>query len=125
MATEEQHAAAVVAALNSAGAHAYDYDDVPASPPDFYTQVAVSRRFGGTRRGSGEPVGQFYRILERAVANTVSNARNLRAKTDALEGTVLTIGGQTTTPIEFESAQPIGPDDGWFSGARTWTYALI
>jgi hypothetical protein len=38
---------------------------------------------------------------------------------------VLTVVGMTTTPIEFETAQVIGPDDGYWSGAENWTYALI
>jgi hypothetical protein len=88
------------------------------------TEITVSRRFGGEQRGSGERSGQLYRLTERSVAKTVSNARNLRAKADALEGAVLTIAGDTTTPLEFEGAVPIGEDDNWYSGLRTWTYVL-
>lgn len=125
MATEEQHAAAVIAALNAVGAHAYDYDDLPATRPDFYTEVTVSQRFGGERRHSGERDGELYRITARSVAKTVTNARLLRTKAKALIDTPLTVASATTTPVEFETADPIGPDDGWYSGLLSLTYALI
>lgn len=125
MATEQTHSDAVVAAFNALGAVAYDLGDVPATPPPHYTEITVTRRFGGERRLSGLRDGQLYRITARQVAKTYQPAQNLRAKSAGIEGTTLTIGGATTTPIEFESADPIGTDDGWFSGLETWTYALI
>lgn len=124
MATDEAVAAAFIARLSSLGALPYDYDDLPATLPDNYTVVTVTRRFGGTQRGSGERDGRLYRATARQVAKTISNARNLRAKSAGLEGSVLTVGSETTTPIEFETAQVIGPDDGWYSGLESWLFAL-
>lgn len=125
MATDEEVAAAFITRLTALGAVPYDYDDLPAKRPDWYTEVTVTRRFGGEQRGSGERDGRFYRATTRQVAKTVSNARNLRTKSAALEDSTLTVGSETTTPIEFETAEVIGPDDGWYSGLETWTFALI
>jgi len=127
MATDEAVAAAFIARLAALGALPYDYDDLAAASPkpENYTEVTVTRRYGGVQRGSGVRDGRLYRATARQVAKTVSNARNLRAKSAGLEGVSLTVGSETTTPLEFETAQPIGPDDGWFSGLETWTFALI
>jgi hypothetical protein len=125
MATEQEHSDAVVAFLNTLGALAYDLGDVPSPAPDRYTEVTVSRRFGGEQRYSGLRDGQLYRVTARQVGKVYQNAQNLRAKIAGLEGVALTVAGLVTTPVEFESADPIGPDDGYFSGLQTWTYALI
>lgn len=125
MATEAEHAAAVIAALTTLQAHPYDLDDLPTPAPSFYTEVVVHRRFGGTQRGSGEREGEPYRVLLRQVAKELGNARHLRAKSAGLEGVVLTIDGDTTTPLEYEDpGDPIGPDDGWWSGTQSFTYNL-
>lgn len=125
MATEKEHSTAVIAFLTTAAAAPYSLGTAAASLPDFYTEVGVVRRFGGEQRLSGVRDGELYRITARQVARLYPNAQNLRAKSAALEGAVLTIGALTTTPIEFESADPIAEDDGWYSGLQTWTYALI
>jgi hypothetical protein len=127
MATDEQVATAFIAQLAALGAIPYDYDDLAkVSPkPTNYTEVTVTRRFGGEQRASGERDGRLYRATARQVSQTVSNARNLRAKSAGLEGLMLTVAGSMTTPIEFETADVIAPDDGWFSGLETWTFALI
>lgn len=125
MATDEEVAVAFIAKLSALGGVPFDLDEVPSRPPDNYTQVTVTRRFGGEQRSSGERDGRLYRATTRQVGKTVSNARNLRTKSAGLEGAVLTIGSATSTPIEFETADDIGPDDGWFSGLETWTFALI
>jgi len=125
MATEKEHQAAVEALLTSLGAVPLALGAVPSTPPDWYTEVGVVRRYGGEQRMSGLRDGQLYRITARQVAKMLPNAQNLRAKSAGLEGAVLTIAGQTSTPIEFESADPIAEDDGYYSGLETWTYALI
>lgn len=122
--TEQDHAAAIIAALNAAGAVPYLLGAVPATPPDYYTEVTVERRFideprvtvGGDRRG--------WRFTTRAVARKEANARNLRTKADALENQRLTVAGQVTTKVRFEGSEPIGDDNDWWTGLTTWTYLL-
>jgi hypothetical protein len=128
LATEEQHAAAVLTALNTAltsNMRAYDYDEVPATRPDNYVEVTVSRRFGGDNRAVGSTGRVGWRITTRPVAKTVSNAREMRKRvTTALNAARVTVSGDKSTPIQFEGEEPIGPDDGWYSGLSTWTYAI-
>ena len=127
MSTEEQHATAIKAALTAQLAAPYDLDDLKAltTPPAQYTEVTVSRRFGGENRATGSTGRVGWRITTRAVAKTVSNAREMRKRTDAaLLYVRLTVDGDKTTPIQFEGAEPIGDDDGWWSGLTTWTYAI-
>lgn len=124
MSTEEQNAAAIIAALNTAQANAFDYDDIDRdNPPEQYTEVTVSRRYGGTERNDSTTGRVGWRITTRAVATTVSNAREMRNRAvTALLYRRLTVDGVQTTPIQFESEDPIASDDGMFSGLCTWTY---
>lgn len=128
MSTEEQHATAVLAALNGALAAsmpAYDYDDVPATRPANYVEVTVSRRAGAPNRAPGSTGRSGWRITTRPVSTTVSNAREMRKRcVSALLYVRLTVDGDISSPIQFETEDPIGPDDGWYSGLSVWTYAL-
>lgn len=126
---EQTHAAAVIARLNAvlpATVRAYDVDDVPTDLPSKYVEVTVTRRYGGTRRASASTATGGWRITTRVVDQTsIANAR-LTANTarTALEFYRLSIGGKTSTPVQFETAEVIGPDDGWWSGMTAYTYAL-
>jgi hypothetical protein len=129
--SEESHAVAIKAALTAAGAVPYDYDEVPSTNgnpgtlPQWFTAVGVTRRFGGNFRTSAQSGVTGWRITTLAVGNNVTNARNIRLKQhQALEGVVLTINGEKTTPIALESADQIEPDGARHSGLTTWTYAL-
>lgn len=128
MATELGVLAAVVARVNtglSFGA-AYDVDDLPATLPDDYVEVSVSRRYGATGRACGWQATVGWRILTRAVSRTYAdNARRLTAQTRAaLEYAVLAATGAEafeSTPVQFETAEEVGPDDGWWSAVTTYT----
>lgn len=125
--TEEQHATAIKAALTAQTAAPYDLDDLKAlsSPPASYVEVTVSRRAGAPLRNPGSTGRTGWRITTRSVAKTVSNAREMRKRTaTALLYARLTVDGDKTTPIQFEGEEPIGDDDGWYSGLSTWTYAI-
>lgn len=122
---EEQHAAAVIAAINALSGAAYDLDDIKAlaTTPTSYNEVTVSRVFAGVPRLSADMGTTSWRITSRAVAKTVTNAREMRGRaTLALENARLTIAGETTTPIQFETDEGIGEDNEWFSGLTAWTY---
>lgn len=126
-ATEEQHATAIKAALTAQLAAPYDLDDAKAltAIPNAYTEVMVSPRSGAPLRNPGSTGRRGWRIATRQVGSTVSNAREMRKRTHAaLEFVRLTVGGDVTTPIQFEGAELIGEDDGYWSGLETWTYAI-
>ena len=63
-------------------------------------------------------------ITTRAVARTVSNAREMRRRAGQIEGVSLVIGDEESTPVQFETEDLIAPDDDWYSGLTYWTYAL-
>lgn len=120
--------AAALAVLNAALTPkvAYDFDDIPATRPADYVEVSLHRRFGGESRASGQKWVTGYRLAVRSVSQaSVSDARlmRLKAKT-ALESKFLTVSGETSTPIQFESEDPIGPDDGWYSGLTLYTFTI-
>lgn len=130
--SEESQAVAIKAALNavldalSTPRAAYESDDLAKleSLPAAYVELFVTRRFGGTERNAGGKGREGWRIGTRGVAQTVTNARLMLAKTaEALEEVRLTVDGIATTPIKFESAEVVGPDDGWYSGLVLWTYS--
>lgn len=122
--TPEQSAAAAVTAINAkfSTTRAYELDDVPATRPDYYVEVAVSRRLvSGNRRGDGSKSFKGYRLTTRVVALTITNARLLEQKvTEALDFVAL---GSDVTPVEYETSTSVDPDDGWFSGVTSWTFS--
>jgi hypothetical protein len=126
MATRQEHIDGILAALNADEKIAYSADSLPDVLPPYYVEVHLSRRFGGVQRFGGDYDGRLYRILVRAVARTLPNAYRMWDALDDLEGTVLIIGSTASTLVEFETEdEQIRPDAGWYSGARTLTYALI
>lgn len=127
--TEQQHFDAVAAALSAANARPYDYDDKPDGAA--YTLVTVSDRYGGVQRTTGQIGTRSVRVTVRAVGKTADNAREMRKRCEAaLREKRLTIAGRTSTLIQFETAEPIGPDGDalssgqWFSGLSTYTYTV-
>lgn len=126
--TAQQQATAVLAALNAALTPkvAYDLDKVPATRPAEYVEVTVSRRHGGEFRQCGDIGTVGYRVTVRAISRvSVSNVRaSLEKCRSALEFASLTVGDESTTPIQFETEDPAGYDDGWFSGLVTFTYVI-
>lgn len=126
--TSQANATAILAAINAqfTSTHAYELDKIPSPRPAEYVEVTLSRRFGGTLRLGGSMNVVGYRITVRAVSQaTVANVRNSLEKCrSALEFKCLTVGGEKTTSIQFETEDPVAYDDGHFSGLLTFTYAL-
>lgn len=122
---EEPNAVAVLALLNAGNASAYDSDALKELPtlPANYNEVTVERRFGGQARAVGSTTRRGWRITVRSVGIVIDNAREMRRLAD-VEGARLVVDGKTSTPIQFESADPIGEDDGRWSGLTTYTYAI-
>lgn len=126
--SEVAQAAAVRAALEAPlGAwSAYDYDDLPATLPNLYALVTVSRRFGVLARFcAGQPQARGWRLTTMGVGRTVDEARwVLDRVAEGIEGQALTVDGRTSTRVRFESQQPVEEDEGRYSGTITWTYVL-
>lgn len=125
---EVAHAAAVRAALEVPLGQwsAYDYDDVPTVLPEMYVLISLSRRFGGQSRLDGTTALGGWRLTTLAVGHTIDEARFIRdASARALSNARLTVTGLLSTPVTFETEQPLVPDDGWYSGLTAWTYALL
>lgn len=126
--SEAQNAEAVLALINAAlnpRSHAYDVDAIPETRPADYVEVSVSRRYGGSPRLDGLRGAVGWRVTARAVSTNVANARLMHEKTRAaLEYRRVVAGGRTSTPVQFETSEPVGPDDGWFSGLTSYTYTI-
>lgn len=112
---------AITTALRSTW-QARDFDEK--TDDAIHVYVAVARRFGGDPRLSGTVAGTGWRFVARCVGVDVGAARAAMEDVAALEGTRIVVDGATSQPIRFESAQAPEPDDGWFSGQSTWTYAF-
>lgn len=132
---EETHAAAVIAALNTQLAAqfapdvmAYELDDLVelTQKPAQHIEVTLGRRFNeeGSRVSTDKGIA-LVRVTTRYVADTVTNARSLRAAAKtALEDVRLVVDGSATTPIKFETAVHIEQDEKhWWTGVDSWTYA--
>lgn len=122
MTTEQQVSEAVIAALATGGGRGYTIATLKdASPlPSAYNEVHVYETTPGSARraGAGSQVQQ-WQILLRAVGKTFDNAREMRNRARlALHEATLTIGGDVTVIEKDASAsdEPIGEDDGWYSG---------
>lgn len=119
----------IVEALNAAlptKCRAYSLGKVPATRPAEYVEVVVTRRFGGNPKASAVSDVAGYRTLLRAVSQaSVDNVhKTLETCRAALEFQCLLVADRVTTPIQFETARPAGPDNGWFSGTEQYTHAL-
>lgn len=122
------HAAAIVAAINAAGGHAYTAHDAKSAhpAPAFYTEVYVN-----ARRDQNDRVGALggitgARLLTRNVGQSQHNAENERAKVAAaLLGKTFTVGAETFGPIrrEIDDDPVVDDGDGWWSGTSVWIYA--
>lgn len=125
MATYEQHVAGVLAAFNVTKKVAYARDNLPDVLPPAYIEVQVSRRFGGLQRGSGSRDLRLMRVTARAVGQTLPQAYRMWDVIDSLEDTSFIVAGEYTTPVEFETDDDaIDPDDGWYSGTKSLSYAI-
>lgn len=122
MATEAEHLAAVKAFLEAAGARPHTVQELDGltSPPTYYTEVHVSQRLSTGPRTDDPSTRTEWRILTRAVGQRYANAQLMRARAHALHGATLTVGGETFPVERSIDDDPIGPDDGWWSGTSEY-----
>lgn len=132
------HAAAVKAALNVAltgTAAAYDYDEIPGAPtnpseterkkplPNIYVALSIERRGGAPTRASATTGRTGWRVAARCVGRTVDEcAWALLKVATALNEKCLTVSGEITTPIHFESDQAPEWADGRYTARALYTY---
>lgn len=125
MATEAEHLAAVKALLNTAGARPHTAQDLADldSPPTYYTEVTVTQRMGTGPRRSRQAQSTQWRIRCLTVGERYGNAQLMRARVEALHEATVTVGGEVfyieRADVEHD---PIGPDDGWWSGTSEFIY---
>lgn len=125
MEPEQEHLQAVLNAFRDVGAAVYERDGLPDVLDPAYSEIAVTRRPGGNARSSGESntVG-VYEISERTTSTSAILLREHRDRAAGIEDVMLSIGDRESTPVTFDSADPIAAEDGWYVGFRTWTYVL-
>lgn len=122
--------AAVLAALNAplsaltAPWTAYDLDKLPQTRPDTYVGVSVYRRYGEAARMPGKQSRIGWATTVQLVSKSGSNARLLhKIVTETLEDARLSVNGVLTSPICFETEDPIAEeDDVWNVGTLLWHY---
>lgn len=123
------NATAILTLLNGAlpaEVRAYEIDQVPSPRPTEYVDISLARRFGGERRASSQLGITGYRVTIRATSETApANVRQTIATCRAaLEYARLSVGGEVSTPVQFETEDPAGADDGWFSGVDAYTFTI-
>ena len=128
MPTEQQVVTEVLALINeqlTGDTNAFEPDEVPSPRPAEHVVVTVARRSGGSPRAGRYATTGWSAYVMAASQTAAQNARaSLQESREALEGVVVTVDGEQSTPIRFDSARAVGPDDGWFSGVNVYTFAL-
>ena len=126
--TEAAHFAAVKALLTDSRPYSADELDALSSLPDWFTQLYVTERFTGSEsdRLAGISDLTAWRVTTRVVARSEHNARAVRDRnTAALLEAVVVVDGRESTPMRRGATDdPIGPDEGYFSGLSEFTYYL-
>lgn len=128
MATESQVIAAVLAAVNAnrlPGNEAKEPSKIGTPRPPQHTTVTVVERQGGTGRAGRRSTRGWQAYIFAASATSEENARkSLEAAHGALHNRVLVVNGERSTPIALGPSRPVGQDDGWFSGNKSYTFTI-
>jgi hypothetical protein len=129
--TEQEHHDAVVLALTDAAAAPYDYHEKVPRDVTGYTLVGVTDRFGGNLRLTGQVGVRAVRVTCRYVGLTPDNVREIRSRGEsALREQSIAVGAHESTPIQFETAEPIDEDGSvasgqkWYSALSAYTYTV-
>ena len=124
--SEQAHLAAVVALLTAADAAPMTLQDIKdaATLPKSYNEVTVSQRLGSGPRRSGAPSAVTqWRVLVRSVAERYGNAQTMRSRAyDALHEAKVTVAGEEFFIEHAVTDDPIGEDEGWWSGTSEFAY---
>jgi ribosomal protein L7/L12 len=125
--SEKAHLDAVVALLTAEDARPFTLQqlkDLGTALPEQYNEVQVAQRFGSGPRRAGAPSAVTqWRVLVRSVAKKYGNAQEMRKRADAaLQEAKVTVGGEDFFIERSVSDDPIGEDDGWWSGVSEFAY---
>ncbi|GAA4120485.1 hypothetical protein GCM10022215_24170 [Nocardioides fonticola] len=93
--------------------------------PAMYALIDIQRDPVTARRLTGGAGRSRWVLSVRGVGGTVAEAEWILTRaTVALEETRLSVDGRRTTPLQLDDSRSVRPDDGRFSGLRSWTYVL-
>lgn len=91
--------------------------------PSSYNEVHVMQRLGdGPGRTSLPSAISQWRILVRAVAQDYEDAQEMRRRGQLLHESRLVVSEEPFFILRSLTDDPIGPDDGWWSGTSEFTY---
>lgn len=128
--SEQAHYDAIKALLETADATPLSLADIKRREqkndlPAAYTELYLSERFTSPVLVGGRSTLRAWRVQTRAVATTEENARVMRERArSALEEQVIDVGGVTATIFRAVSDDPIGEDNGRYSGLSEYGYTL-
>lgn len=107
----------------------YDYGTVPGgnqatgAMPTNFVLVSVERRLTDVQILSGDGALGGWRITTRAVSKILANAQKDADRIHAaLDGNRLTVSGEHSNPVQFESDTAPRWDDGYFVADAIYTY---
>lgn len=128
MPSDNQVVTTVLAVVNEAlppAVRAYTPSKVPTTLPAEFVVVTVARRSGGSPRAGRYATRGWAVYFMASSATSDTNAGNaLRLIDEAIENRPLLVADETSTPVRFDNARPVAPDDNWFSGVNTYTFAI-
>lgn len=126
--SEEANLAAVVAQIRTVNAAAFSLGQLKSMTtlPAAYNEVHVFSLLPTALRADGVSSTERYAVLIRSVAREYVNAQRMRqfAKQALLYKTVTVNGVESGGLAPALGDEPIGPDDGWFSGTTELAYAI-
>lgn len=128
--SETTHYAAVKALLEAANAEPMSLSEIKAAEkagtlPTAYTELYVSERYTAPVLIGGWSTLRAWRVQTRAVATSENNARTMRDRAaSALHEQTITVGGESATIGRAVSDDPIGEDNGRYSGLSEYGYTL-
>lgn len=128
--SEQAHFDAVKALLAAVDANPMSLGEVKKAErdgelPSGYTELYVSERFASPVLVGGRSTLRAWRVQTRAVGTTEANARVMRERArQALEEQIVDVGGVTATVFRAASDDPIGEDNGRYSGLSEYGYTL-
>ena len=130
MTSEKEHLAAVLALMGGAGRGAYSLHDLEVfkaqnagERPAAYNEVHVMQRVGdGPGRTSRPSAITQWRIFTRAVALDYEDAQEMRRRAQQLHEASISVADDIFHIRRSLTDDPIGPDDGWWSGTSEFIY---